>query len=197
MITSNDHRTWRGMWSKRRTTLNLIHVYQPATKDRMMQAWRKQRKWNGKVEEASYLENTAPQTRNDVDDDPSLTFLAPFRTEVSTCHLVHCKDTENCHKKVLRCEFRKIVFTTADYVLVRTKGRREYTCHKTGKPKCQYANMYLNFLQKCLTGYDGKFSMKRVIALKETLSKLPQKTIDKLKRLNMQMEEWSLSFFIG
>ena len=52
-----------------------------------------------------------------------LVALDPFRTETNLYHLVHRDDTKNCPKKVTRCEYCKILFTNADIVLIKTKGK--------------------------------------------------------------------------
>ena len=75
--------------------------------------------------------------------------LNPFRVELKPYHLVHCKDTQNCPRRVTRCELCKIVFTNADLVIVRTKAQREFICPKTRKEKCHYANVYLHYLKNC------------------------------------------------
>ena len=52
-----------------------------------------------------------------------LVALDPFCTETNLYHLVHRDDTKNYPKKVTRCEYCKIIFTNADIVLIKTKGK--------------------------------------------------------------------------
>ena len=79
---------------------------------------------------------------------------------------MHRDDTKNFPKKITRGEYCKILFTNADIVLIKTKGKRQFTCPKTGKEKCHVANVYLHYLQSCLNGYDSKFRFKSVVVLR-------------------------------
>ena len=89
---------------------------------------------------------------------------------------VHLDDTKNCPKKVNKCEYCKILFTNAEIVLVKTKGKRQFTCPKTGNEICHVANVYLHYLQTCLKGYDGNFRFESVVVLKQTMSRFPEST---------------------
>ena len=55
--------------------------------------------------------------------EKELVALDTFRTETNLYHLVHRDDTKNCPKKVTRSEYCKILFTNADIVLIKTKGK--------------------------------------------------------------------------
>ena len=103
---------------------------------------------------------------------------------------MHRDDTKNFPKKITRGEYCKILFTNADIVLIKTKGKRQFTCPKTGKEKCHVANVYLHYLQSCLNGYDSKFRFKSVVVLKETMSKLPESASKTFAKQNLQMEKY-------
>ena len=83
---------------------------------------------------------------------------------------MHGDDIKNCLTKVTRCEYCKTLFTNSDIVFIKTKGKRQFTCPKTGKEKGHVANVYLHYLQSCLIDYDGKFRFESVVVLKETIS---------------------------
>ena len=111
-----------------------------------------------------------------------LVALDPFSTELNLYHLVHRDDTKNCPQKVTRCKYRKILFTNADIVLIKTKGKRQFTCPKTGKEKCHVANVYLHYLQSCLKDYNGKFRFESVAVLKETMNRLPESASERFAK---------------
>ena len=89
-----------------------------------------------------------------------LVALDPFRMETNLYHLVHRDDTRKCPKKVTRYECYKMLFTNTDIVLIKTKGKRQFTCPKKEKEKCHVANVYLQHLQSCLKDCDGKFRLR-------------------------------------
>ena len=89
-------------------------------------------------------------------------------------HLIHRDDTKHCPQKVIRRKYCKILFTNADIILIKTKGKRQITGPKPGREKCHAANVYLHYLQSCLKGYDVKFRFESVVVLKETMNKLPE-----------------------
>ena len=120
-------------------------------------------------------------------DEFDLDPLNPFRIEETEYRLVHRDDPKNCPKKVTRCESCKIKFSSPDVVLVRTRGKREFTNPKSGKQECRMGNFYLHYLKKCLEEYDTKFSFSAVKVLKETLDLLPAGSMIKLKKLGMKL----------
>ena len=87
---------------------------------------------------------------------------------------MHRDVTKNCAKKVTRCEYCKILFTSTDILLVKTIGKRQFTCLKTGKEKYHVVNVYLHSLKSCLNGYDVKFRFESVVVLKKAMSRLPE-----------------------
>ena len=88
---------------------------------------------------------------------------------------MHRDNTKNCFQKVIRRKYCKILFTNADNILIKTKGKRQITGPKQGREKCHAANVYLHYLQSCLKGYDVKFRFESVVVLKETMNRLPEK----------------------
>ena len=118
-----------------------------------------------------------------------LVALDLFRTETNLYHLVHRDDTKNCPQKVTRFEYYKVLFTNANTVLIKAKGKREFTCPKTGKDKCHIVNVYLHYLQSCLKGYDGNFRFESVVVLKETMNRLPESASERLAKQNLQIEK--------
>ena len=118
-----------------------------------------------------------------------LVALDLFRTETNLYHLVHRDDTKNCPQKVTRFEYCKVLFTNANTVLIKAKGKREFTCPKTGKDKCHIVNVYLHYLQSCLKGYDGNFRLESVVVLKETMSRLPESASERFAKQNLQIEK--------
>ena len=82
---------------------------------------------------------------------------------------MHRDVTKNCE-----CEYCKILFTSTDILLVKTIGKRQFTCLKTGKGKYHVVNVYLHSLKSCLNGYDVKFRFESVVVLKKAMSRLPE-----------------------
>ena len=80
-------------------------------------------------------------------------------------HLIHRDDTKNCPQKVIRRKFYKILFTNADIILIKTKGKREIPGPKPGREKCHATNVYLHYLQSFLKDYDVKFRSESVVVL--------------------------------
>ena len=91
-------------------------------------------------------------------------------------------------QKVTTYEYWKILFTNVDIVLIKTKGKRQFTCPKTGKEKCHVVKVYLDYLQSCLKGCDGKFRFDSVILLKETISRLPESANERFIKQNLDVE---------
>ena len=108
-----------------------------------------------------------------------------FRTEINLYHSMHRDDPKNCPQKVIRCEYCKILFTNTDIILIKTKGKRQFTCPKTREEKCHVANVYLHYLQSCFKGYD----VKSVVALKETMNRLLESASGRFAKQNLQIEE--------
>ena len=115
--------------------------------------------------------------------------LDVFCTETNLYHLIHRDDTKNYPQKVIRYKYCKILFTNADIILIKTKGKRQFASPKTRKEKCHVANVYLHYLQSFLKGYDGKFRFESVLALKETMNRLPENASERFTKQNLQMKK--------
>ena len=118
-----------------------------------------------------------------------LSFLDPFREKTIKYMLVHRGDVKNCPKIVKRCQECKVVFDASDIVLIRSTGRRETTCAKTGKPTSRVGNIYLHNLMKCLTDHDSKFKYTDVVVLKQTYERLSENGKAIVLSHNMQLEK--------
>ena len=122
-------------------------------------------------------------TGNGLSIDP----LDPDRSTYRMYYLVHSKDKKSCPANVSRCNACKLLFQTHDVVLVRTQGTREWT-DKDGIRKTSTSNVYLHYLSKCLTDFDGAFKFENVIVLKETLKLLPDAAIERFRNKKMKFE---------
>ena len=118
-----------------------------------------------------------------------LSFLNPYRQKVKKYVLIHRGDTKNCPKGVTRCEYCRVNFDSSDMVIVKTSGKRESTCSKTGKDRIKVGNVYLHNLIGCLTDYDKNFSYKDVLVLKPTFERLSANARELVYTLKMKLEE--------
>ena len=100
---------------------------------------------------------------------------------------MHRHDKKIAPKELPNANTAKYYLLTLTFSL--SKGKRQFTCLKTGKEKCHVANVYLHYLQSCLKGYDGKFRFESVVALKETMSRLPKSASERFAKQNLQMEK--------
>lgn len=115
--------------------------------------------------------------------------LDPTRVVTRPYYLVHRQDTKNCPRTVQRCQQCLTPFSNADQVVIRTTGAREYTCKKSGKVKSQTGNVYLHYIKQCLVEYDRKFSFPAIVVLHETMERLPESAIGKLRKFGLQFEQ--------
>lgn len=138
--------------------------------------------------ESTYAAQRKPNEKNQPEPATAFDPLDPHRAEKTLYHLVHKDDKKNFPRQVSRCEQCRHPFSNADVVFVRSTGIREYTCKKTGQQKKQSGNIYFHFLDDCLKKYCNRFSFSAVLVLKETMKRLPQGSLEKFKKLGLQIE---------
>jgi len=112
--------------------------------------------------------------------------LNPNRILQKEFYLVHRQDTKNCPRKVKRCHSCKRLFCEVDWVVVKTDGAREYTNEKTGKQVTYHGNIYIHYLNACLSEYQQNFSFAMVKVLPSTLSLLPNTAEQRFRDMGCQ-----------
>lgn len=102
-----------------------------------------------------------------------MSFLDPSRTIETEYMLVLRSDHKLCPKQVKRCQYCRRDFLSKDLLVIKTFGDRGEFENERGQLVPTEGNIYVHFLTKCLTEYDGKFLFSEVVVPDRTRQKIP------------------------